>query len=259
MSNQQKRSGFLHIYKGNNQRKKEDHPSSLQESNSNSSPIVVVEMEEEKKKKKKSNYSISRNWLTRISKARSLGINNNNGDGTQRRGSSESSDQKEVVIVEARKSTSCIESVGYNNNNVVEAARKSISAVATESEELGEGRVIVEGRKSVSHIETNAARKGDYNIVEGRKSVSQIETLSSVIAYLQVKVLVSDMPSFMQVHAFRCARRTYDSLEEFSSKHIAHNIKKVRMQLMLASFTILILQYLSLCDSFNLKLSKSLF
>ncbi|KAE8682760.1 Lactoylglutathione lyase / glyoxalase I family protein [Hibiscus syriacus] len=70
----------------------------------------------------------------------------------------------------------------------------------------GGGKVVVEGRKSVSHIETN---------------------LSSVISFLQVKVLVSDMPGFMQVHAFRSARRTYDSLEKFSSRHMAYNIKKV--------------------------------
>ncbi|KAF7838680.1 Dynein light chain LC6, flagellar outer arm [Senna tora] len=75
-----------------------------------------------------------------------------------------------------------------------------------------------EGRKWKSHI-----GKG---VVEGRKSVSQIETLCSVSACLQVKVLVADMPNLMQVHAFRCARRTYDSLEQFSSKHIAHNVKK---------------------------------
>lgn len=65
-------------------------------------------------------------------------------------------------------------------------------------------------------------------VVEGRKSVSHVETnLSSVISFLQVKVLVSDMPGFMQVHAFRCARRTYDSLDKFSSRHMAYNMKKV--------------------------------
>ncbi|XP_041004782.1 uncharacterized protein LOC121249963 [Juglans microcarpa x Juglans regia] len=64
-------------------------------------------------------------------------------------------------------------------------------------------------------------------VVEARKSVSHIETnLASVAAFLQVKVLVTDMPEFMQVHAFKCARRTYDSLEKFSSKHMAFNMKK---------------------------------
>ncbi|KAF8042758.1 hypothetical protein BT93_A1172 [Corymbia citriodora subsp. variegata] len=68
---------------------------------------------------------------------------------------------------------------------------------------------------------------GNEMVVEGRKSVSHVETnLASVVAFLQVKVMVSDMPGFMQVHAFRCARRTYDSLEKFSSKHMAYNMKK---------------------------------
>ncbi|CAK9326592.1 unnamed protein product [Citrullus colocynthis] len=74
------------------------------------------------------------------------------------------------------------------------------------SEEIMGGRkVVVEGRKSVSHVETN---------------------LGSVAAFLQVKVLVSDMPEIMQIQAFRTARRSYDSLEKFSSKHMAYNIKK---------------------------------
>ncbi|XP_024185262.1 uncharacterized protein LOC112190065 isoform X2 [Rosa chinensis] len=60
-----------------------------------------------------------------------------------------------------------------------------------------------------------------------RKSVSHVESnLVSVASFLQVKVLVSDMPGFMQVHAFRSARRTYDSLEKFSPKHMAYNLKK---------------------------------
>ncbi|XVF88398.1 hypothetical protein PTKIN_Ptkin19aG0048000 [Pterospermum kingtungense] len=42
----------------------------------------------------------------------------------------------------------------------------------------------------------------------------------------EVKILVSDMSGFMQVHAFRCARRTYDSLEKFSSIHMAYNMMK---------------------------------
>ncbi|MFS7965981.1 putative dynein light chain, type protein [Helianthus anomalus] len=43
----------------------------------------------------------------------------------------------------------------------------------------------------------------------------------------QVRVLVTDMPAFMQVHAFRCARRTFDSLDETSPRQIACNMKKV--------------------------------
>lgn len=62
-----------------------------------------------------------------------------------------------------------------------------------------------------------------------RRSVSEVEgNVGSVATFLQVKVLASDMPGFMQVHAFRCARTTYDGLDKFSSKHMAYNIKKVR-------------------------------
>ncbi|KAF5205762.1 Dynein light chain type 1 family protein [Thalictrum thalictroides] len=65
-------------------------------------------------------------------------------------------------------------------------------------------------------------------LVDERKSVSHVETnMTSVISFLHLKVLAVDMPGYMQVHAFRCARRTYDSLEKFSSKHMAFNIKKV--------------------------------
>ncbi|KAL9676174.1 hypothetical protein QQ045_004387 [Rhodiola kirilowii] len=61
----------------------------------------------------------------------------------------------------------------------------------------------------------------------GRRSVSQVETsLKSVISFLQVKVMVTDMPGFMQVHAFKVARTSYDSLDKLSSKHIAFDIKK---------------------------------
>ncbi|KAL6974271.1 hypothetical protein U1Q18_028452 [Sarracenia purpurea var. burkii] len=69
----------------------------------------------------------------------------------------------------------------------------------------GGGREVVEGRKSVSHVETNAV---------------------AAAVFLQAKVLVADMPGFMQVHAMRCARTSYDSLEKISSKHIAYNLKK---------------------------------
>ncbi|CAL5400377.1 unnamed protein product [Camellia sinensis] len=83
-------------------------------------------------------------------------------------------------------------------------------------EEEGGGEVVVEARKSVFSI-------------EGRKSVSHVENnveaAAAAAAFLQVKVLVTDMPGLMQVQAFRCAR-TYDRLEMFSSKHIAYNLKK---------------------------------
>ena len=200
MANQDKqhKRGFMYIYKigTGNQRKKElEH---------------VVEQDKK---------SSSRSWLHRISRTRILNVE---------KGGQRSLDIEGAVgggFVEARKSTSCLE-LGSTGGFV--EGRKSVSCIEATSSPAAKGVIVEEGRKSVSHIETyfGAAEKAG-GIVEARKSVSQIETLSSVAAYLQVKVLVSDMPSFMQVHAFRCARRTYDSLEKFSSKHIAHNIKKV--------------------------------
>ncbi|KAK7264947.1 hypothetical protein RJT34_32561 [Clitoria ternatea] len=200
MANQYKeqKRGFMYIYKGGtgNQRKKEaEH-------------VVVQD--------KKSN---SLSWLQKISKARKFNVNSG-GHKDSHIGS------RGGEFVEARKSTSCLELGSPGVLGFVEG-RKSVSCIETAASPAARG-IVVEGRKSVSHIETNfvAVEKTRGMVVEARKSVSQIETLSSVAAYLQVKVLVSDMPSFMQVHAFRCARRTYDSLEEFSSKHMAHNIKK---------------------------------
>ncbi|XP_022864234.1 uncharacterized protein LOC111384208 [Olea europaea var. sylvestris] len=85
------------------------------------------------------------------------------------------------------------------------------------------GGEVVESRKSVSMVETRKS----VSIVETRKSVSHVEVnAGSVAAFLQVKVLVTDMPGFMQVHAFKCARRIYDSLETFSPKQMAYNMKK---------------------------------
>ncbi|CAN1216654.1 hypothetical protein LINPERPRIM_LOCUS711 [Linum perenne] len=64
----------------------------------------------------------------------------------------------------------------------------------------------------------------------GMQVMEKVETnLDSVASFLQVKVFVTDMPGFMQVHAFRCARRTFDSLDKFSSKHMAYNMKKVTL------------------------------
>ncbi|WJX90259.1 hypothetical protein P8452_72174 [Trifolium repens] len=195
MANQEKqhKKGFMYIYKigTGNQRKKE------------------LEHVVEKEKK----ISSSRSWLQRIRNPMTRSYNNH----------------KELNInggfVEARNSTSCLEL--ESRGGYIEG-RNSVSCIeASSSPAITRGIIVEEGRKSVSYVETKlAAEEKLSKFVEARKSVSQIETLSSVIEYLQVKVLVSDMPSFMQVNAFRCARKTYDSLEEFSSKHIAHNIKK---------------------------------
>ncbi|CAA3030378.1 axonemal dynein light chain, partial [Olea europaea subsp. europaea] len=74
-------------------------------------------------------------------------------------------------------------------------------------------------RESVDRGGLKVAEDGG-EVAESRKSVSRAEVnAGSVAAFLQVKVLVSDMPRFMQVHAFKCARRIYDSLEKFSPVH----------------------------------------
>ncbi|KAJ0971240.1 hypothetical protein J5N97_019199 [Dioscorea zingiberensis] len=67
------------------------------------------------------------------------------------------------------------------------------------------------------------------SVTQGRKSMSALEfNAASVATFLGVKVMAADMPEFMQVHAFRCARRVYDDvlIEKFSSKKMAHDIKK---------------------------------
>ncbi|KAF1867043.1 hypothetical protein Lal_00049471 [Lupinus albus] len=199
MDNQEKqhRRGFKYIYKGGigNQRKKElEH---------------VVEQG------KKSN---SLSWLQRISRIGTLNVEN--GGLRSLDIGKETPPTERGGIVEARKSTSWLE-LGSREGPV--EGRKSVSScIETEARRI----IVEEGRNSVSHIKTNSSKAGGF--AEARKSVSQTETLSYELKHLKVKVLVSDMPSFMQVHAFRCAKRTYDSLEKFSSKHIAHNIKKTQ-------------------------------
>lgn len=68
-------------------------------------------------------------------------------------------------------------------------------------------------------------------VTGGRKSFSRVETSTAeaTAALLGVKVMAADMPQFMQAHAFRCARRAYDGLDKFSSRQIAHDIKKVQL------------------------------
>lgn len=107
-------------------------------------------------------------------------------------------------------------------------SRKPKGVVRQEVEHGGAEKVVGETGGGGKVVGANGGGGRREVVIEGRKSVSHVETnLGSVIAFLQVKVLVSDMPNSMQVHAFRCARRTYDSLEKFSAKHMAYNIKKV--------------------------------
>jgi dynein light chain LC8-type len=66
------------------------------------------------------------------------------------------------------------------------------------------------------------------DIAPGRKSMPEMEiNMKEVVAVLGVKVMAADMPPFMQLHAFRCAKRSHDSLDKFSSRQVAHDVKKV--------------------------------
>ncbi|KAF7806139.1 Dynein light chain, cytoplasmic [Senna tora] len=50
--------------------------------------------------------------------------------------------------------------------------------------------------------------------------------LGDVFAINGVKVVSADMPPFMQIHAVDCARKTFDSMEKFTSKTLALTLKK---------------------------------
>lgn len=67
------------------------------------------------------------------------------------------------------------------------------------------------------------------DVAPGRRSMPEMEiNMKEVVAVLGVKVMAADMPPFMQLHAFRCAKRSHDNLDKFSSRQLAHDVKKVR-------------------------------
>ncbi|KAL0843374.1 hypothetical protein Bca101_016619 [Brassica carinata] len=104
--------------------------------------------------------------------------------------------------------------------------------------------IVVQSSKTQNHLRrdifelkttSNERKKGGGGgggaAEEGRKSVSHVERdtearIAAAAEMLTVRILAADMPGFMQAHAFRCARTTLDSLEKFSSKHMAFNLKK---------------------------------
>ncbi|KAI7735732.1 hypothetical protein M8C21_004635 [Ambrosia artemisiifolia] len=117
---------------------------------------------------------------------------------------------------------------------VIESSRKSLPIV------INGGRTSVvpaikDGRKSASVVEEGKGRKGapgvEVGVVAGRRSAENraemvLINVAEVADLYQVRVLVTDMPAFMQVHAFRCARRTFESLDVSSPRQIACNMKK---------------------------------
>nr|XP_043618156.1 uncharacterized protein LOC122589892 [Erigeron canadensis] len=58
-----------------------------------------------------------------------------------------------------------------------------------------------------------------------RRSCGYVE-MADFLAYNGVKVVSTDMPSFMQIHAVDVTRKTYDSLEKFTAKTLALTLKK---------------------------------
>ncbi|KAB8081854.1 hypothetical protein EE612_003431, partial [Oryza sativa] len=84
------------------------------------------------------------------------------------------------------------------------------------------------GRKSMPEVEINMKEVREIiDIVPGRKSMPEVEiNMKEVVSVLGVKVMAADMSPFMQLHAFRCAKRSHDSLDKFSSRQLAHDVKK---------------------------------
>lgn len=81
--------------------------------------------------------------------------------------------------------------------------------------------------KSRVHV-SGLGRRESIDIMPGRRSMPEMEiNMKEVVAVLGVKVMAADMPPFMQLHAFRCAKRSHDSLDKFSSRQLAHDVKKV--------------------------------
>ncbi|KAD6454615.1 hypothetical protein E3N88_09321 [Mikania micrantha] len=110
---------------------------------------------------------------------------------------------------------------------VKETSRKSLPAID------GDGRPVIaikDGRKSASVVE-EGRKRAPVGVVAGRRSAENraemvMINVGEVAELFQVRVLMTDMPAFMQVHAFRCARRTFDSLDISSPRQIAFNMKK---------------------------------
>nr|XP_043628610.1 uncharacterized protein LOC122600033 isoform X2 [Erigeron canadensis] len=121
----------------------------------------------------------------------------------------EKEDTKEIVQISSRKSLPTIDGGTRKLGYEFKEGRKTVSGNEERRKPVLSGVEVMGGRRSAE----NRAEMVMINIGE-------------VASLLQVRVLVTDMPAFMQVHAFRCARQTFDSLEKFSPKQIALNLKK---------------------------------
>uniref|UniRef100_A0ACD5W0M9 Uncharacterized protein n=1 Tax=Avena sativa TaxID=4498 RepID=A0ACD5W0M9_AVESA len=103
---------------------------------------------------------------------------------------------------------------------------------AVASEDMPPNPAIIEKDEDIclekSTVHLPALRQREIiDIAPGRKSMLEMEiNMKEVTAALGVKVMAADMPPFMQLHAFRCAKRSHDSLDRFSSRQVAHDMKK---------------------------------
>lgn len=137
-----------------------------------------------------------------------------------------------------------------------------ISTPSISQEEVEEKPIVQSNKSHQNHVmrdifelettcsRNNERKKGGGAAEEGRKSVSHVERdtaarIEAAAEMLTVRILAADMPGFMQAHAFRCARMTLDSLEKFSSKHMAFNLKKVTLFFFLSAFLFVLFSYLN--------------
>lgn len=104
--------------------------------------------------------------------------------------------------------------------------------------------------KSRVHVSGLGQRKS-IDIAPGRRSMPEMEiNMKEVVGVLGVKVMAADMPPFMQLHAFRCAKRSHDSLDKFSSRQLAHDVKKVSCMLIVIFVLVCVLKIIHCFRSF---------
>jgi dynein light chain LC8-type len=118
---------------------------------------------------------------------------------------------------------------GHQETIDVVPGRRSDVTKTIEKDEgicLEKSRVHLHGPGCRATMDIVPGRRSD--VAPGRRSMLEMEiNITEVIAVLGVKVMAADMPPFMQPHAFRCAKRSFDSLDKFSSRQLAHDMKKV--------------------------------
>ncbi|GAB2289219.1 hypothetical protein Dimus_023523 [Dionaea muscipula] len=134
-------------------------------------------------------------------------------------------------ILDGNKGKSLLSSTHSMESNANVGIRKSVEE---EEEEVVERRKLTVPLHPHPH-DVGSGYEGEFHVEMGRESsvghgkIKEAASLAyEAVELNQVKVLVTDMPGFMQVHAVRFARLTYDSMDKFSARLMACNLKKVR-------------------------------